>query len=112
MDEQIFIESENYYEPWDRWFENRIYPSPDGVSIFFHEITERKHAEQAARDNAALLLGPHQGPARGARGRRRVPPARRLRGHARGLGLIAGREPLEHTLDALLRLIEAQCPGM
>jgi PAS domain S-box-containing protein len=89
MDEQIFIEMENYYEPWDRWFENRIYPSPDGVSIFFHEITERKHAEQAARDNAALL-----------------------RGHNQVLELIARGEPLEHTLDALLRLIEAQCPGM
>ena len=33
MYEQVFIEMENYYEPWDRWFENRIYPSPDGVSI-------------------------------------------------------------------------------
>ena len=39
---------------------NRIYPSPDGVSIFFHEITQRKHAEQAARDNAALLRGHNQ----------------------------------------------------
>src|SRR5687768_11871745 len=33
MEDQVFIQMENYYEPWDRWFENRIYPSPDGVSI-------------------------------------------------------------------------------
>jgi PAS domain S-box-containing protein len=38
MADQVFIEMENYYEPWKRWFENRIYPSPEGLSIFFHEI--------------------------------------------------------------------------
>jgi PAS domain S-box-containing protein len=36
---------EDYYAPWDRWFENRIYPSKDGLAIFFTEITERKRAE-------------------------------------------------------------------
>ena len=29
------------------------YPSPEGLSIFFHEITERKRAEQAAREKRA-----------------------------------------------------------
>src|ERR1044071_3819910 len=43
MAEQVVLELENYYAPWNRWFENRIYPSPDGLSIFFHEITDRKH---------------------------------------------------------------------
>lgn len=38
---------EDYFEPWDRWFENRIYPSESGLSIFFTEITERKRAEAA-----------------------------------------------------------------
>ena len=52
MTEQVPIEMENYYEPWNRWFENRIYPSPDGLSIFFHEITGRKQAEQSAKENA------------------------------------------------------------
>lgn len=36
---------EDYYTPWDRWFENRIYPSKDGLAVFFTEITERKRAE-------------------------------------------------------------------
>lgn len=40
---------EAYYEPWDRWFENRIYPSEDGLTIFFTEITARKHAEDELR---------------------------------------------------------------
>ena len=38
---------EEYYPPYDRWFENRIFPSKDGLSIFFSDITDRKKAEQA-----------------------------------------------------------------
>ncbi len=89
MADQVFIEMENYYEPWKRWFENRIYPSPEGLSIFFHEITERKLAEQAARENADLLAGQN-----------------------RVLELIARGAPLRESLDTLLRVIEAQCSGM
>ncbi len=46
---QTPITLEDYYAPWKRWFENRIYPSPDGLSIFFHDITERKNAEEQLR---------------------------------------------------------------
>ncbi|BAY27496.1 multi-sensor signal transduction histidine kinase [Calothrix sp. NIES-2100] len=41
------IEIEEYYSPWERWFVNRIYPSEQGLSIFFQDITERKIAEIA-----------------------------------------------------------------
>jgi PAS domain S-box-containing protein len=41
MESQHPIVIEERYEPWDRWFENRIYPSPSGVTIFYHETTER-----------------------------------------------------------------------
>jgi PAS domain S-box-containing protein len=40
---------EDHYAPWDRWFENRVYPSPQGLSIYFTNITVRKHAELALR---------------------------------------------------------------
>lgn len=43
--EQIFIQLEEYYSPYDKWFENRIYPTKEGLSIFFHDITDRKEAE-------------------------------------------------------------------
>ncbi len=89
MAEQVFVHMENYYEPWDRWFENRIYPSPDGISIFFHEITERKRAERSSRLSAELL---------------------EAQNHALE-GVVQGA-PLGQTLDRLLRVIEAQCPGM
>ena len=41
----IFLEE--YYEQWGRWFANRIYPSEEGITIFFNDITERKRAEEA-----------------------------------------------------------------
>src|SRR3972149_11232902 len=42
---------EDYYAPFDRWFENRVYPSKDGLSIFFTDITERKRAEEMLRES-------------------------------------------------------------
>jgi len=44
--ERAPTESENFYGPWQRWFSVRHYPTADGgVSTFFLDITERKHAE-------------------------------------------------------------------
>jgi len=39
------ISFENYFEPWNRWFENRIIPSSEGMLLFFHEITNKKSNE-------------------------------------------------------------------
>jgi len=50
VETQQVITLEEYYPPYDRWFENRIYPSKDGLTILFNDITERKKAEQAFRD--------------------------------------------------------------
>ena len=45
MSRQTAVVSEEFYPPLDTWFEVRAYPSPDGLSIYFHNITERKRAE-------------------------------------------------------------------
>lgn len=45
MVEQKYIFLEEYYPPYDKWFENHIYPSPEGLSIFFLDITQRKKTE-------------------------------------------------------------------
>jgi diguanylate cyclase (GGDEF)-like protein/PAS domain S-box-containing protein len=46
MDERVSLYIEEYYPPWNRWFENYIYPTPFGIAIFFHEITARKKVEE------------------------------------------------------------------
>lgn len=33
---------EAYYEPLERWFENRVYPSKHGLTIYFRDITEQR----------------------------------------------------------------------
>ncbi len=40
------VKLEDYYSINGEWFESIIYPSEDGVSIYYHEITQRKIAEQ------------------------------------------------------------------
>ncbi len=38
-----------YYAPWDKWFENRIYPTPEGVSVFFSDVTTQVKAENLTK---------------------------------------------------------------
>jgi PAS domain S-box-containing protein len=46
MREQVYVTCTDYYAPFDLWYENFIYPSPDGLSIFIRDISERKKAER------------------------------------------------------------------
>jgi PAS domain S-box-containing protein len=46
MEDQQYIHLEEYYPPLHIWLENHIYPSADGLSVFFRDITEQKEAEQ------------------------------------------------------------------
>lgn len=73
---------EEYYPPFDRWFENRIYPSPEGLTIYFHDITARKQAE--------LLLA----------------------GQVQVLESISQGAPLAESLTLLVRFIEGQAAGL
>ncbi len=40
----------------DRWLDYHVYPSGDGAVVFFHDITDRKLAEQKAESSNGLLL--------------------------------------------------------
>jgi PAS domain S-box-containing protein len=56
MADRVHLQLENFYEPWQRWFDIRIYPGNDGgISVFFQDITERKNAEDSARKTNAAL---------------------------------------------------------
>jgi len=48
---QTVVQFEYYYSPWQRWFENRVYPSVSGVSLLVTEISDRKQAEVALRQS-------------------------------------------------------------
>jgi PAS domain S-box-containing protein len=50
MSERAGLAFENFYEPWQRWFDLRVYPSRDGgLSIYFQDATDRKKAEEVLR---------------------------------------------------------------
>lgn len=51
---------EYYPAPLDRWYDVRAYPSADGVSVYFHDITAKREAEaQYQRKSAQLELIVH-----------------------------------------------------
>lgn len=46
MDTQQVMETEAYYKPMDRWFSAKVYPSENGLTIFYRDVSEKKTAEQ------------------------------------------------------------------
>lgn len=60
MAEQRPLQIEAYYPPYGRWFENRIFPSVDGLTIYFLDITERKRAEQELQQHQRMLTQAQQ----------------------------------------------------
>lgn len=46
LHQKITLTFEDYYEPIDKWFDISAYPSEDGISVFFKDITERKKARK------------------------------------------------------------------
>jgi PAS domain S-box-containing protein len=53
--EQRIITAEHYSRRWNKWFENHIYPSAEGVTIFFSDVTQRKQSELALRESEERL---------------------------------------------------------
>lgn len=46
LEQQISVRFEDVYPPLNTWFEVHAYPVPDGLSIYYHNINERKEAEK------------------------------------------------------------------
>jgi len=49
VSQQVGVTFEKYYRPLKVWLEVRAFPSHDGISVFFHDITKRKQMESALR---------------------------------------------------------------
>jgi len=52
---QTPVAAELYYNEQAIWLESRIYPSADGLSILFQDITERRHAADALQQQLVIL---------------------------------------------------------
>src|ERR671915_367340 len=55
MREQKSVHFEAYSPASDTWFEARAYPSEEGLSVYAHDITQRKRAEEQLLYYASLL---------------------------------------------------------
>ncbi len=53
--EQTPVHFEHFSSTWQGWFELRVYPSANGVSIFTIDITARKQAEEVLQDRQRLV---------------------------------------------------------
>ena len=51
MDEHVPVAFDFHYLTLDTWWNNRFYPSPNGLAVFTTDITERKHAEEGLRQS-------------------------------------------------------------
>jgi PAS domain S-box-containing protein len=67
MEQKVIIEYENYAPYYNIWFENRIYPSQEGLYIYFQNINDRKRAETELQrlslvaketENAVVFVNP------------------------------------------------------
>ncbi len=43
---QKMVQFEDFYAPVATWLEVRVYPSRDGLAVYFHDVTQRKQAEE------------------------------------------------------------------
>ncbi len=59
MELHTFAQCDAYYPPLDAWFEARVYPSAEGITTFFMNISERKKDEETLIYSAThdLLTG-------------------------------------------------------
>lgn len=51
---------------WSRWYENRVYPTGDGLSVFFEDVTERVASDIALRESRDVLSLAMRGGSMGA----------------------------------------------
>jgi PAS domain S-box-containing protein len=55
--EQKFCSNSGYFSPLGLWLENYVYPSPDGISVFIKNISDRKKAEEeVSRSNERFQI--------------------------------------------------------
>lgn len=83
MEMREVTELENFHPPWRRWFWVRVFPvESNGIAVYFHDITDRKHTDQLLREQKEILA------------------------------LIANGAPLERCLSAVTESMSRLSPGL
>ncbi len=67
VDEQRTVTFESFYSPLNKWFGVSAYPSDEGLSVFFDDVTDRRRYEEALKErndtlqsfynSAAVMMG-------------------------------------------------------
>jgi len=52
MQQQEQLNYQDYYAPYEKWFDINLYPSDNGLSVYFKDITESKQYEDALKHSA------------------------------------------------------------
>ncbi|SFJ12036.1 PAS domain S-box-containing protein/diguanylate cyclase (GGDEF) domain-containing protein [Paenibacillus sp. UNC496MF] len=55
-DERTPVSAEAFLPRLNAWYEMRIYPSREGLSVYFQDVSSRKELEQAARESRLRLV--------------------------------------------------------
>jgi PAS domain S-box-containing protein len=58
MAEEVSVEFQQFYPPLDRWLEVEAHPTPGGLAVFFHDVTERR---KDAESHLAWMEGRYRG---------------------------------------------------
>ncbi|KAB8319656.1 PAS domain S-box protein [Tolypothrix campylonemoides VB511288] len=53
VEQQVSVTYEEFFPIFNKWFAVRLYPSSDGLSVYFLDITEHKQTEKALRQSEA-----------------------------------------------------------
>jgi PAS domain S-box-containing protein len=51
MNEQKSVQVSDYYAPFNKWLEGSIYPSTNGLTVYFRDITSTKKSELALKES-------------------------------------------------------------
>src|SRR5205807_1145826 len=55
MAERAPLNFEAFFPALNKWYENDVHPTKEGLSVYWRDITERKRAEEQLRRNEAYL---------------------------------------------------------
>jgi len=53
--EDVAVAFETFFSPHDRWYEIHAYPSPEGLSVYFRDVTERRRHQEELRASEERL---------------------------------------------------------